>query len=118
MRSDPKSTRVRLLHMQEACQKVASFTEDRVREDLPQDEMLRLALQYLVLTLGEAAKHIPLEVQAKAPGIPWRAVTASRDRMAHGYFDINLDVLWTMASVDIPALAIEIKTLLDDPAVV
>jgi uncharacterized protein with HEPN domain len=99
--------------MLEACERTVTFVQDRHRDDLDQDEMLRLALQYLVLTLGEASKHIPPDVQAKAPEIPWRAVAASRDRMAHGYFDINLDMLWTMASVDIPALQSHLKWLLE-----
>ena len=99
--------------MLEACGRTANFVEDRRREDLDRDEMLRLALQYLVLMLGEAAKHIPREIQAKASDIPWRAVIASRDRMAHGYFDINLDMLWVMASVDIPALQEGLTRLLE-----
>ena len=113
MNPDPGSTHVRLLHMLEACNRTVRFVEDRSREDLDRDEMLRLALQYLVLTLGEAAKHIPEEIQGKAPDIPWRAMAASRDRMAHGYFDINLDMLWVMASSDIPALREGILLLLD-----
>ena len=99
--------------MLEACSRTATFVEDRSRADLERDEMLRLALQYLVLTLGEAAKHVPQEIQVKSPGIPWRAMAASRDRMAHGYFDINLDMLWTMVSVDIPALQKDLRWLLE-----
>ena len=113
MNPDPRSARVRLLHMLEACSRTASLVEDRNREDLDKDEMLRLALQYLVLTLGEAAKHVPQEIQVKAHEIPWRAMAASRDRMAHGYFDINLDMLWTMASIDIPALKKDVQCLLE-----
>ena len=111
MNPDHGSTRIRLIHMLEACSRTATFVEDRTRADLDRDEMLRLALQYLVLTLGEAAKHVPQEIQVKAPGIPWRAMAASRDRMAHGYFDINLDMLWTMVSVDIPALEADLRRL-------
>ena len=99
--------------MLEACDRTVTFVQDRHRRDLDQDEMLRLAPQYLVLTLGEASKHIPPDIQAKAPAIPWRAVAASRDRMAHGYFDINLDMLWMMASVDIPALREGLSRLLE-----
>ena len=84
MKPDPKDARVRLLHVLEACDKAAQFVEDRRREDLDTDDMLRLALQYLVLTLGEAAKHVPPEIQSLAPDLPWRAMAASRDRMAHG----------------------------------
>jgi len=113
MNPDHGGTHVRLLHMLEACDRTVSFVEDRCREDLDHDEKLRLALQYLVLTLGEAAKHIPQEVQKRAPDIPWRAMAASRDRMAHGYFDINLDMLWAMASSDIPALREGILRLLE-----
>ncbi|MBK7292803.1 MAG: DUF86 domain-containing protein [Holophagaceae bacterium] len=118
MRPDPLSTRVRLLHMVEACNRAQAFIEDRERADLEKDEMLRLALQYLVLTLGEAAKHIPQETQLMAPTIPWRAMAASRDRMAHGYFDINLDMLWAMASVDIPALREGLNRLLEQDGAV
>lgn len=110
MKPDPKDPRVRLL---EACDQTARIVEDRKRADLESDATLRLALQYLILTLGEAAKHVPPEIQAKAPEIPWRAVAASRDRMAHGYFDINLDVLWAMASVDIPALREGLRRLIE-----
>ena len=84
MKPDPKDARVRLLHVLEACDKAAQFVEDRRRVDLDTDDMLRLALQYLVLTLGEAAKHVPPEIQSLAPDLPWRAMAASRDRMAHG----------------------------------
>jgi len=101
------------MHMLEACNRVQAFIDDRERRDLEKDEMLRLALQYLVLTLGEAAKHIPLDTQLKAPEILWRAMAASRDRMAHGYFDINLDMLWAMASSDIPALREGLNRLLE-----
>lgn len=116
MNREDGSTRIRLIHMLEACSRTATFVEDRSREDLERDEMLRLALQYLVLTIGEAAKHIPREVQVKAPAIPWRAMAASRDRMAHGYFDINLDMLWTMVSIDIPALQKDLRWLLEREA--
>ncbi len=113
MNAEPRGVRIRLLHMLEACDRTARFLEDRQREDLDQDEMFRLALQYLILTLGEAAKNIPPETRVKAPGIPWRAMAASRDRMAHGYFDINLDMLWAMASVDIPDLREGLQRLLE-----
>jgi len=116
MKSDETSTRVRMLHMLEACDRVAAFVEDRKRADLDQDEMLKLALQYLVLTLGETSKHIPSGVQSMAPDLPWRAMAASRDRMAHGYFDINLDMLWMMDSVDIPALRPRLAVLLEQVA--
>lgn len=66
--------------------------------------MLRLALTKLVEIVGEAAKQVTAETRRKHPEVPWSAAARMRDRLVHHYFDINLDVLWSTATVDLPAL--------------
>ncbi|NJN21807.1 MAG: DUF86 domain-containing protein [Leptolyngbya sp. RL_3_1] len=84
---------IRLRHMLDATQKALTFTQGRSRQDLYTNDMLALAIVRLIEILGEAAKNISSETQAKAPEIPWRQVIGTRDRLAHAYFDVNLDII-------------------------
>jgi len=54
--------------------------------------------------IGEAATHIPEEIRAARPEIPWRQVIATRNRLIHGYLGIDNDTLWSIIQDDIPAL--------------
>ena len=87
-----------------------SYAADRSRSDLDEDELLRLALTKLVEIVGEAAKHISDEVRSSHPGVPWSAAARMRDRLVHHYFDINLDVLWSTVTSDLPRLLATLPT--------
>ncbi len=87
---------VRLRHMLEAAQQVLKFMEGRTQDDLETDEMLSLAVVRLIEIIGEAAKNVSPEVQAASPDIPWRQIKGTRDRVAHAYFDVDLDIIWSI----------------------
>ncbi len=80
------------------------MVEGRSRKDLDDDEMLRLALTKLVEIVGEAAKQVTAETRAGLSEVPWSAAARTRDRLVHHYFDIDLDVLWTTVTEDLPRL--------------
>lgn len=54
--------------------------------------------------IGEAATHVPDEVRAANPDIPWRLVIATRNRLVHAYLGIDDDTLWSIIRDDIPEL--------------
>ncbi|MGH3837768.1 MAG: HepT-like ribonuclease domain-containing protein, partial [Pseudonocardiaceae bacterium] len=49
-------------------------------------------------------KHVSNDLRESHPEVPWSAATRMRDRLVHHYFDINLDVLWTTVTDDLPRL--------------
>ena len=49
---------------------------------------------------------------AGLPRIPWRPITGTRDRLVHAYFDVDLDQLWQIVSVDLPPLVAALDTAL------
>lgn len=100
----PPPDEIRIRHLVEAAQKAIAFSENRSREELQEDELLRLALTKLVEIVGEAAKQVTAPTQQLHPQIPWAAAARMRDRLVHHYFDINLDVLWSTVTEDLPAL--------------
>jgi uncharacterized protein with HEPN domain len=94
---------IRIRHMVEAGEKAVGFAAERSRTDLDSDEMLRFALVKLVEIVGEAAKHVSDETRSRYPAVAWEA-SRMRDRLVHHYFDINLDILWSTVTEDLPAL--------------
>lgn len=61
--------------------------------------------------IGEAATHIPDEVRAAHPEIPWRMIIATRNRLVHGYLGIDDDTLWSIIQDDVPELLPLLRTL-------
>jgi uncharacterized protein with HEPN domain len=100
---------VRLRHMLDAARQAIAFVQGRVRADLENDLQLTLALTRLVEIIGEAAKNVSADTAASLPGVPWRAMAGTRDRLAHAYFDVDHDQLWRIVSVDLPALVAQLE---------
>jgi uncharacterized protein with HEPN domain len=105
--------RVRLLHMLEATETLAQFLSGRSRGDLDQDRMLLFAVIHAIEILGEAASKISQEARAATPQIPWASIVSMRNRLIHGYFDIDPTIVWKTATVEIPALVPLLRKLTD-----
>jgi uncharacterized protein with HEPN domain len=103
---------VRLQHMRDAAQKAVAFMQDRRRTELDDNEMLRLALVRLLEILGEAAKNVTPEVREANKQIPWKSIAGTRDRLIHGYFKVDLDVVWEIITVDLPPLIVELEQII------
>ena len=66
------------------------------------------------ITIGEIATRLNNEhpdFADKNPGIPWRQMRGMRNRMAHGYFDINLEIVWTTVQTSLPELEQQLTNL-------
>ena len=105
---------VRLHHMLDAARKATELTKTCHRSDLDKDEMLALAVVRLLEILGEAAKNVSKEYRRDYPAIPWSQIAGTRDRLIHGYFDVDLDIVWKIISVDIPALIPQLEKALGE----
>ena len=102
----------RLHHIIEAAEQAREFTKDRKRSDLDQDAMLSLALVRLLEIVGEAAWGISEKLRSKYPDIAWREMTAMRNRLIHGYFDVNQDTVWETVTTELPPLVSQLRDVL------
>jgi len=60
-----------------------------------------------LVIIGEAATKVMDSYPKFAdlhPGIPWRSMRGMRNRIAHGYFEINLGVVWDTVQTALPEL--------------
>ena len=104
---------VRLRHMVDAAVEAQLFVADKSRSDLDLDRMRSLALIRCIEVIGEAANGISEELRVIHTEIPWGQIVAMRNRLIHGYFDIDLDRLWDTVTVDLPLLITQIKPLVE-----
>ncbi|MBI1816052.1 MAG: DUF86 domain-containing protein [Deltaproteobacteria bacterium] len=107
-----KSDRVRLLHMLDAAREAVGFAQARSRSDLDSDRMLNLSLVRLIEIIGEAAARVSPETRSKHPAIRWPGIIGMRHRIAHGYDQINFDIVWEVATVDLPPLIAQLEHIL------
>ena len=59
--------------------------------------------------LGEAAAQLPAEVKARFASIPWRQIVATRNHLIHGYFGVNLQLVWQTTLDDLPPLQLQLQ---------
>jgi uncharacterized protein with HEPN domain len=108
-----RNDRERLADILEAAHKISTrVARGRARFDT--DEDLQIVLTHLVQVIGEAASRITPELTAHHPHVPWRQIIGMRNRVVHDYFEIDLDILWTAVTHDVPYLAHQIDAILTD----
>ena len=73
----------------EACKRIERIASGRSDEQLISDELVRDALLYNIVVIGEAASRVPPDVQAKFPTIPWTRIKGMRNILAHEYFGVD-----------------------------
>lgn len=66
----------------------------------------------LVEIVGEAANHVSLEVQRAHPEVPWRQIIGMRHRITHDYFEVDLEILWSVLTVELVALLPQVERIL------
>ena len=104
--------KARLLHMLSHAHEAVAFAAHRSRADLNTDRMLSLALVRLLEIVGEAAAHVSDATKAAAPTVPWNSIIGLRNRLVHGYDDVDLDILWTIVTKDLPPLIRELDAVI------
>ena len=115
--SDHKESLLRIRHMLDFANTAVRFTKGKNRDDLNANEMLALATVHLIEMLGEASRNVALEFQQRYPEVPWEQICGTRNRLAHGYIDVDLDIIWAIVSKDLPPLIVQLRHILKNEGV-
>jgi len=76
------------------------------------DELRSLAVVRLLEVVGEAANSVSEELRNRYPDVPWRQVIAMRNRLIHGYFDVDLHIVRDTVLEDLRPLTTALDALL------
>jgi uncharacterized protein with HEPN domain len=101
-------------HMRQAIADAQTFTEGMTQADFEKDKRTQQAVVMSLIVLGEAATKI-MDQQpgfaAQHDEIPWRNMRGMRNRIAHGYFDIDLAVVWDTLRTALPTLQAQLSAI-------
>lgn len=110
-RHDPTASMQQILSN---AKEAVKLSQGKSRADLEDDQLLNLAMTRLLEIIGEAAKRVPEEVQGKYPDLPWQQMIGLRNRLIHGYDQVDFDILWVIVSLDLPLLISQLEMILQD----
>ncbi len=93
----------------DAMNKALKFIEGISYEEFARDDKTIFAVIRAIEVVGEAVKKIPEETREKYPEIPWKGMAGMRDKVIHGYFGVDVKVVWDTVKKRIP----EVKPLFE-----
>jgi len=100
-----------------AIEKIEKYTQNQTFETFLKNDMATDAVIRNFEIIGEAASHIPKELQIKYPFAEWKEMIGFRNILIHGYFRIEIKTVWDTVKNNIPALKqhiAEIKSALEN----
>ncbi len=110
----PDADRERLLHMRDAAHEAYHFVATITESDFYHSSLTQHGVQHCLYIIGEAASRVSDGTRAQLTGIDWIAIRGMRNRLAHAYFEIDLEIIWRTVQENIPQLITVLDELLPD----
>ncbi|HUG10918.1 MAG TPA: HepT-like ribonuclease domain-containing protein [Opitutaceae bacterium] len=93
-----------MIQIRDAAGRIQVICTGKNFEELVADWIAISALERQLEIVGEAVKRLPMVLRDGRPEVPWKEIAGMRDRLSHGYDEIDHRVLWNAASRDMPIL--------------
>lgn len=97
----------------EHMQKAQAFVAGMDYANFADDERTNFATVRAIEIIGEASSHIPDDVRARFPDVPWQDMTDMRNVVIHAYFGVDLSIVWQTVKVRIPQLLPAVVATID-----
>ncbi|MFH0860290.1 MAG: DUF86 domain-containing protein [Candidatus Altiarchaeota archaeon] len=98
----------------EAIAQIQTFTGGMSLTQFQDDDKTSSAVVRKLEIIGEAAKNVPSDIRQKNKAIPWSDMAKTRDKIIHGYFGVDYDVIWKTIQEKLPEIKTPLKQLLKE----
>lgn len=100
--------------MLEHIDRANQFLDGKTLADLENDVLLRYAVVKCIEIIGEAAYKLTLEFKDTHPQTPWQMIVKMRHVLVHGYYAIQMPIVWDIVQSDFPALRPQIEAYIKE----
>lgn len=97
----------------EAIDRILTYTS-RGRAEFESQELIQTWVLHHLEIIGEAAGRLSPELRASHPQVPWPAMISIRNVLAHEYFGIDVERVWTTVERDLPPLRVAVEHLIGE----
>lgn len=101
-----------LADMLEACDDLAEFVAGVEYNEFLHEKLRLSAVLQKLMVLGEAAARVSDDLRERYPAVEWAAIAGLRNRLVHGYFNVDWEIVWVAATEEAPALAEQLRSIL------
>ncbi len=98
----------------EAIERIERYLVSAGRETFFAETIWQDAIVRNLEIIGEATKQISEATRLRRPHVPWQAIARMRDRLAHHYFRVDLEIVWKTATQELPVLKAAVAELLKE----
>lgn len=109
----PREWGIRIEDILAAIDLILEYTHEMDRATFGSDRRTVDAVVRNLIMIGEAANHVPDDVAAAHPEIPWARMRGMRNLAVHEYFGVDDDVLWDTVTVNLPSLVPSLRGVLE-----
>ncbi|MET0412844.1 MAG: DUF86 domain-containing protein [Polyangiaceae bacterium] len=95
-----------------ACDKIGRYTIGLSFDQFRADEKVVDAVARNLEVIGEAAKRVPEQLRAQYVDVQWRKMAGIRDVISHGYFGVDLQLVWDIVQRDVPTARAKVAAIL------
>ena len=99
----------RVLDILAAIAEIESFISGLDNDGFLADPKTQKAVVANLTIIGEAARYVPDEVAEIYSEIPWVEMRGMRNRIVHGYYEVDPNIVWTTCAADLPPLVATLK---------
>lgn len=101
-------------HMLDEAEYLLEESQHISRLEFLHDETLQRAFVRSIEILGEAANQLPGSFRERYPNVEWRRITAMRNRLIHGYFSVDYEIVWDVVRTKVPPLRDALRRVLNE----
>ena len=105
--------RERLLAIKWYAQQIIDFNKNKTFSEFVSDYRTNFASVFAIEQMGANVKETTEATQERHRDIPWREIYGMRNRIAHNYDGINMDLIWGVIKEDLPELVAQIDKILE-----
>jgi uncharacterized protein with HEPN domain len=85
-----------------AIESILAFTDGISIDEFINDDKTLSAVVRKLEIIGEAVKNLSIDIVKGNPEVPWSDIARMRDKLIHGYFGIDAEIIWKVAREDMP----------------
>jgi len=108
----PRTVLLRLTDIRDAIDGIATITAGATFDMFESTWGMQRAVERGLEIVSEASRHVPAELKALTPDIPWRQIAAIGNLLRHEYQRVDPMATWNIVAEHLPALAIAIEQLI------